>query len=123
MATYLSEMLMWERPPSALKRDLKGWSAALVHQVLLHAQKIAGQMEVWMRANAPWTNRTGDARAGLKARAQQAGIIITVIAYSFVPHQVFLETMQNGRFAILKPAVDHFFARFMAGLSRIAKGR
>jgi hypothetical protein len=82
----------------AIERDI----VALVERMLDPAQ-------AWMQANAPWTDRTGQARANLytdleHAARQSVGMLLAhgpTISYS-----VYLETMQMGRFAILAPAVD-----------------
>lgn len=68
-----------------------------------HSKKI----EAWMRANAPWTDQTGDARRELRAEVLDiTGKAVLILLRHGVDYGVYLETMQAGRFAILGPALD-----------------
>jgi hypothetical protein len=76
-------------------------------------QKLAVDMQAWARANAPWEDRTGDARAGLKGvfvpntgPHQSAAMI-----YHTVPYGKYLEVMGGGSFAIILPTLLHFAAQ------------
>lgn len=67
------------------------------------AQHWAAQLEGEMKLNAPWKDRTGNARAGLKGSAEvdDKGVVIR-LAHS-VDYGVYLELARDGRYAILKP--------------------
>lgn len=64
------------------------------------------QLEQQMRTDAPWTDRTGAARAGLTAQASQEDGVVTMTLFHTVPHGYWLEVIQNGRFAILGPTLE-----------------
>lgn len=64
------------------------------------------RVESYARANAPWTDRTGNARSGLHAQPfheadQRHGIII---AHS-VPYGIWLEVRFEGKYAIIIPTI------------------
>lgn len=68
----------------------------------------ASRAVAYARQNATWTDRTGNARAGLFARVDRAGRgkYALVLGHS-VPYGVWLETRFSGRYAIIRPTVDH----------------
>jgi len=65
----------------------------------------AARSETWMRTNASWTDRTGNARNGLHATVDKLSedSWLLVLAHS-VSYGIWLEVMQSGRFAIVRPA-------------------
>lgn len=63
----------------------------------------------YARQNAPWTDRTTNARNGLFATVGYARgnrAFVMVIGHS-VPYGIWLETRFSGRYAIIRPTVDH----------------
>lgn len=71
------------------------------------------RVENWMKTNAPWTDRTTNARNGLAARSGRDKDHHWIVAFHQVPYGIFLETMQAGRFAIIMPAVEEFGPQIM----------
>lgn len=62
--------------------------------------------EGWMKQNAPWTDRTGNARSGLTAITEhQAKVHHTIWMFGRVPYIIWLEIRHAGRYAIIVPAV------------------
>lgn len=68
-----------------------------------HATRAAS----YARTNAPWTDRTGNARNGLFARAERDAPVYRVIIAGSVPYQPWLEVRFSGRYQIIRPTVDH----------------
>lgn len=67
-------------------------------------------MERYAKENAPWEDRTGAAREGLKTvmvADPKSGRYIIYLGYS-VDYGVYLETSNGGAFAIVGPTVRHF---------------
>jgi hypothetical protein len=63
--------------------------------------------EVHMKTSAPWTDRTGNARNGLFAKAIREQPTVHVLLLSHVMwYGIFLETIQAGRFAVIWPSVQ-----------------
>lgn len=60
----------------------------------------------YMRANAPWTDRTGDARAGLGFAIDEGLTEATVTLYHSVSYGVWLEIALGGRYAIIVPTIE-----------------
>lgn len=79
-------------------------------------QKAKPESEDYAKANAPWTDRTGNARAGLHATvsSEESGNIFELLMAGSVFYQVFLETRWNGKYAILMPTINWIGAKIMA---------
>lgn len=67
----------------------------------------------WMKANAPWTDNTGRARAELGARSVHAGRTHEMILFGGAPYQIWLEVANSGRFQILGPAMRYVAAKLL----------
>ena len=68
----------------------------------------ADQVESYAKKNAPWQDITGDARAGLFTDVFTEGTdVILALAHS-VDYGVWLETIQNGEYAIIMPTLEAF---------------
>lgn len=59
----------------------------------------------YMKNNAKWRDRTGNARATLAAHGIHAPKYHELHLYGGMPYQIFLETRWAGRYAIIGPAV------------------
>lgn len=64
------------------------------------------RIEAYAKENAPWDDRTGDARAGLITSVEEdGGFIILELAHT-VDYGVWLETIEDGSFAIIMPTLE-----------------
>jgi hypothetical protein len=95
---------------------MRSWSiqwARAAHQVL---EEQAIVVEARMKAEHPWRNRTGAAEANLQCEVFDQGGRSRLIAFHGVPYGKYLETMQQGRFAILSRVMRSEWPRTMAKL-------
>lgn len=104
---------------------------ALAQSIQQHDRKvkrvIAGQFLFakdesvgFAKTNAPWTDRTGNARAGLHAETNfgpEHNFFAELILAHSVYYGIYLEVRFSGKFAILMPTVNYIGALL---LSRIA---
>lgn len=67
---------------------------------------IAQQMQTNAQTNAPWTDRTGAARSGLKGESKFTGDELDISIKHTVDYGVYLELCHAQRFAILQSARD-----------------
>lgn len=110
MAGWFNWSIEWKNfTPGRLVEWLGEARAAQVErQVTRVAERNAKKIEAWMKANAPWTDRTGEARRTLRAEVLdvtgRAALIL--LQYGTDYGGLYLETMQAGRFAIIGPAID-----------------
>lgn len=64
---------------------------------------LAPRAEAYAKANAPWTDRTALARASLTATVDVDGRTVALTVAHGVSYGIYLETMQDGRFAVVEP--------------------
>ena len=81
----------------------------------------ATRAEAYAKSNAPWTDRTGNARGGLFAEpfhdyGNNHGYDI---AHS-VPYGIWLEVRWDGKYAVIGPAVERFAPRMMRLVADLA---
>jgi hypothetical protein len=62
----------------------------------------------YARTNAPWVDRTGNARNGLMA-SHEANAMVEhrLVIYHTMPYGVWLEVRWSGRYAIIGPTMFH----------------
>lgn len=58
------------------------------------------------RGNAPWADRTGDARSGLTAMALDDHGDVVLTLFHTVEYGLWLEVIQNGQFATIMPTIE-----------------
>ncbi len=84
------------------------------------AGKTAPEAEAWMKENARWTDRTGNARNGLGADVRVSSNKVAVIMYHSVPYGIWLEIRWDGRYAVIGPAVERFAPRMVDLVAKLA---
>ena len=91
---------------------------AIAAAVSYHSQRALA----YARQNAPWTDRTTNARNGLFSRVNRQGAgplrqYELILGHS-VPYGLWLETRWSGRYAIVKPTLNQTGPELMRTLSR-----
>lgn len=71
-------------------------------------RELARDMVAWAQANHAWENDTTAAEKGLHAETIIQGTRAVVWLGHGVPYGIWLEIMQNGRFAIILPTILKF---------------
>jgi hypothetical protein len=84
----------------------------LIMGIVMLAQAQSGRIEAHMKANAPWTDRTTNARNGLHSVTRVERLpgrtrIIVESGHS-VDYGIYLERANGGRFAIVAPTLDYY---------------
>ncbi len=81
-------------------------------------------VEEYARSNAPWEDRTGNARAGLEANVSNGGGDVTMTLGHTVEYGLWLEVIQNGKFATIMPTLEAKAPQVMAdAVAKIANAR
>jgi hypothetical protein len=63
------------------------------------------RVEGYAKRTAPWTDRTSNARNGLRAAAEHGGGSHSIILWHTMPYGIWLETRWSGRYAVIIPTV------------------
>jgi hypothetical protein len=107
----------WARghSPDDVADNLTQFSFQFQSRAIVRSGDLAEEIERYMKANAPWEDRTGKARDELYAQADRTGalgqgrfIILDFGHGQDVDYAIFLETMQAGRFAIVGPTLVYY---------------
>lgn len=78
--------------------------------------------ETYARSNAPWTDRTGNARAGLFAQHDAEPMVVhRLTIYGTMPYTYWLEVRWSGRYAIIGPTLVHIAPLLSADLAAAVK--
>jgi len=74
----------------------------------------------WMRSNAPWTDRTGNARSGLSTVGRyNSGESYTLVLFGRMPYNIWLEVRHSGRYAVIIPALVDQGPKLMRTLNKL----
>lgn len=107
---------------SLIKRtgDFENW---LYSEVFKICESMADTGQAMMRIEAPWTDRTGNARAGLVGVARREGKSRFVIyLVHTVEYGIYLELGRSGRYAIVYPVLVRLAPQVMAEIRAFLKG-
>lgn len=78
-----------------------------------------GQVEEWMKENAPWQDvntphsYAGEARDGLGAEVGEAGMVFSLTVFQGVDYGVWLEVRFNGKYGIIRPTIEEWGPHLM----------
>lgn len=109
MAGWFNWKIEWNGfTPGRLVEWLGETRAAQVQRTVERsADRYSKKIEEWMRANAPWTDQTGDARRELRAEVLDiTGKAVLILLRHGVDYGVYLETVAGGSYAILGRTLD-----------------
>lgn len=82
-------------------------------EVTERTRQAAHAVEQDAKANAPWADRTGAARAGLYADVyEEGGEIVLELGHS-VDYGQWLELIQDGQYAIILPTLEKMASSVM----------
>jgi hypothetical protein len=98
----------WEQPPTVWLAGTEAYIRAVWNAIYAACQKRAPEIQNWMRSNAPWTDRTGNARQGLNTQVEGSQDEIALFFAHGVFYGIFLELRNSGRYAVVNPALDHW---------------
>lgn len=80
---------------------------------------MAPDVENYAKLNAPWTDRTGNARNGLAARAFREATSVGILIYHQVSYGIWLEVKWNGKYGIITKTIDAMGPVVMKRFNRI----
>ncbi len=78
------------------------------------AQYWVAVFEAEAKQNAPWTDRTGNARQSLHAYAEElANSAVAIYLSHGVNYGIYLETMQAGRYGVIMDVLERHYQEVM----------
>jgi hypothetical protein len=113
----------WETPPSALAQAVERYGDRVLTAVAAVAQYAATQMQNDAKANAPWTDRTANARTGLfgTSEADFARHVVTIYLShgATIEYGIWLELANSGRHAVVMKTMEAHYGDLMSMLNEI----
>ena len=115
----------WQKSPEVAFAEL--WDAyadAIDKGVAEIMDAFRPRVETYMKSNAPWKDRSGNARQALWAEMER--IVRVMIAINFgqghgIEYGVYLEFKNAGRYAIVNPTLDYFAPKIWAAIQRMLR--
>lgn len=102
--------IRWVRPPDQLAAAIELYGDRVLTAVQAVAQYIATNMQNSAQHNAPWTDRTGNARSGIFGTAERDAARRVVVIYlshsASLDYPIWLELGHGGRYAIIMQTVE-----------------
>jgi hypothetical protein len=113
----------WQRAPSELATAVEQYGERVLQAVAAVAQYTATQMQNDAKAQAAWTDRTGNARTGLFGTSEAdfgARVVTIYLSHSAViDYGVWLELANSGRYAVVMRTMQAHYEPLMAMLKDI----
>jgi len=106
-----SKSFTWD--PSEMKASLNTFDARIDALVAVVVDYSADKATRYMKTNAPWTDRTGNARQTLQARAQHKPFEHVIRMFGGMPYQIWLEIRWGGRYSIIAKSIKPVGANTM----------
>jgi hypothetical protein len=113
--------LHWQIPPSVLGKNIGDYADRVLRAVFDLSTFFAAKIEAYAKANAPWTDRTGNARQGLTARAFKTATAVTIVLFGTASYQIWLEVANAGRFAIILKTLEAHYGPYMRAIEGLLR--
>lgn len=115
--------IRWVVPPDVLANAVEQYGDRVITAVTAVAQRIAAIMANDAKTNAPWTDRTGNARSGLFGTAERdlAGKMVTIFLShgAVIDYGIWLELCNDGRYAVIMRTIEAHLPELMDELRGI----
>lgn len=109
--------IRWVRPPSELATAVERYGDRVLRAVAAIAQYTATAMQNDAKANATWTDRTGNARTGLfgTSEADFAAKVVTIYLShgATIDYGRWLELANSGRYAVIMRTMQAHYEPLM----------
>lgn len=103
----MSTRVTWVSPPTRLTKNFLLYAGRIIVATRAVADFIAQKMQSEARQNAPWEDRTGNARSGLLGLTEMAAHdMIHIYLTHTMWYGVFLELARGGRYAVIMPTIE-----------------
>lgn len=113
----------WETPPSALAQAVEQYGDRVLTAVAAVAQRVATEMQNQAKADAAWTDRTGNARTGLFGTSESdfARHVVTIYLShgAVIDYGLWLELANSGRYAVIMRTMEAHYQDLMDMLREV----
>jgi len=118
-----SARIRWSTPPDELARAIERYGDRVLQAVAAVAQYAATQMQNDAKAQATWTDRTGNARTGIFGTSEAdfgAKVVTIYLSHgAVIDYGVWLELANSGRYAVIMRTMQAHYQPLMDMLKEI----
>lgn len=100
-------------------QNLGEMSERLKTQLQVLGQATGQKIQAYAQENAPWTDRTGDARQRLKYNSEINDNGLTISIFHQMEYGIYLELCNNEKYAILKNSRDAMLPEFLDAVKHL----
>lgn len=109
--------IRWSTPPSELATAVERYGDRVLTAVAAVAQYVATQMQNQAKADAPWTDRTGNARTGLFGTSEAdfgAKVVTIYLSHgATISYGVWLELAASGKWGVIMRTMESHYEPLM----------
>ena len=109
--------IRWTVPPSELAVAIERYGDRVLTAVAAVAQYVATQMQNQAQADAPWTDRTGNARTGIfgTSEADFSSRVVTIFLShgATIDYGIWLELANSGRYGVIMRTMQAHYEPLM----------
>lgn len=100
-------------------QNLTGMKGRFMNQIKVLGNATGQKMKAYAQTNAPWTDRTGDARNRLDYKSEKDETGVTISIFHQMEYGIYLELSNNETYAILKNSRDAILPEFLQAVQAI----
>jgi hypothetical protein len=112
----------WISTPEQLAKNVGDYGQRVLKAILALGQVFAQRIAAYAKGNAPWTDRTGNARQGLTGLCIPAATGFTIYLFGTVFYQIYLELAHGGAYAIILRSMEAHYGPLMAAIRSLIGG-
>lgn len=102
--------IRWVVPPETLAAAIEKYGDRVITAVTAVAGRVAAEMANSAKSNAPWTDRTANARTGIFGTAERdttAQVVTLFLSHSpVIDYGIWLELANGGNYAIIMRTIE-----------------
>lgn len=116
--------LVWSSPPDVLIRSVEDYGRKVLQGLWSLMDLFTARAEALAKSIAPWNDRTGNARQGLRSFSQKSATGATLYLVHSVFYGIFLEmgTRKMGPRPAIGPALEQLYGPLMAAVRALVGG-
>ncbi len=112
--------ITWITPPSTLARNIEEYGDKTLVAIQAVAEYMSQKIEDYAKVNAPWADRTGNARNLLRGEVDRiAEDMVVIYLIQGVTYGKYLELCHGGKYAIVMKSLEAHYHEAMAMLRRL----
>lgn len=120
----MRDVFTWDKAPDEAFAELfDDYTRRIYLGILELARAFAPRIEAWMKQNAPWQDRTSNARQTLYSEVEATLLSIAIHMDHGVGYGFWLEYSNAAQYAIIGPALDFWARQFWNAVLELVQAR